>query len=152
MAEPTRDRIQLWLSLPRAPEEVWAEIGDFGAIADWHPEVSSAELVEIEGETHRHLRLADDSLVLERLRDSGPLHYSYEMVDGPLPLGDHRATLSCVAEEGGCHVFWSAVFQPGDPAADDIVEGFYRVGLEALRGRFGGRQDAAARRDQSTSR
>lgn len=152
MTEPTRDRIQLWVSLPRPPEEVWAEIGGFGAIADWHPEVVSAELAKIEGETHRHLRLADGTLILERLIESGPLHYSYEIVDGPLPLSDHRATLSCVAEEGGCHVFWSAVFEAGDPMADDIVEGFFRAGLEALRERFGGQRKTAGRRAQKGGR
>lgn len=146
MTEPSRDRIQLWVSLPRPPEEVWAGIGDFAAIADWHPEVAAAELVELEGETHRHLRLAENTLVLERLRDAGRLHYTYEIVDSPLPLSDHRATLSCVAEPDGCHVFWSAVFEPGDPAVDEIVEGFYRVGLEALRARFGGREQAGAKR------
>lgn len=152
MTEPSRDRIQLWVSLPRLPGEVWAEIGGFGAIADWHPEVTSAELAQIEGETHRHLRLADGTLILERLIDSGPLHYSYEIVDSPLPLSEHRATLSCVAEDGGCHVFWSEVFEPEDPVADDIIEGFCRAGLEALRERFGGRGKTAARRAQKTSR
>ena len=143
---PVRDRIQLWVSLPEAPETVWAAIGGFDAIADWHPEVESVELVEIEGETHRHLRAADGGLFLERLAETGEHHYSYETVDSPLPLSGHRATLSCVAEEGGCHVFWSAIFEPQDPVADEIVEGFFRVGLEALRDRFGGRDEAKTRR------
>lgn len=151
-AEPSRDRIQLWVSLPADADTVWAEIGGFKAIADWHPEVVSAELAEIEGETHRHLRMADDSLILERLVETGPRHYTYEIVDSPLPLTGHRATLSCVPEEDGCHVFWSVVFEPTDPAADDIVEGFCRSGLETLRQRFGGRGEAAARRAQKTSR
>lgn len=144
--EPTRDRIQLWLSLPVAPERVWAEIGAFDAIAQWHPEVVSAELTELEGETHRHLRTADGGLFLDRLIEAGPRHYTYETVDGPLPLWEHRATLSCVAEEGGCHVFWSAVFEADDPTVDDIVEGFFRAGLEALAERFGRPARAAARR------
>ncbi len=152
MTEPIRDRIQLWVSLPRPPEEVWAEIGGFNAIAEWHPEVVAAELVELEGETHRHLRMTDDALSLERLVETGPLHYSYSIVESRLPLADHRATLSCVAEEDGCHVFWAAVFEPADQTVDDIVEGFYRVGLEALRARFGGRKQAAARRAQKATR
>ncbi len=144
--EPLRDRIQLWVSLPGTPETVWAEIGAFDAIADWHPGVAAAELVEIEGETHRHLRTPDGGLFLERLVETGERHYAYELVDSPLPLSGHRATLSCVAEEGGCHVFWSAIFEPEDPVADEIVEGFFRMGLEALRDRFGGRGEAKARR------
>lgn len=149
-SEPARDRIQLWVSLPQAPETVWAEIGGFDTIAQWHPEVASADLVTLEGDIHRHLRLADGSLFLERLAESGALYYSYELVDGPLPVAGHRATLSCVAEDGGCHVFWSAVFEPEDAVADQIVEGFFRAGLEALGERFGGERPAAARRAQKT--
>jgi hypothetical protein len=138
MTHAIRDRIQRWVSLPVPPEKVWAEIGGFGDIAAWHPGIDSAELVEIDGDVHRHLKMSDGGLLLEWLIETGPHHYSYEMADGPLPLADHRATLSCVAEAGGCHVFWSAVFVPTDSSADDIVAGFYEEGLRALRERYGG--------------
>jgi len=137
MTEPSRDRIQRWVMLPQPPAKVWAEIGGFGDIAKWHPDVTSAEVFEIEGETHRHVRIGD-GLSLERLIETGPNFYSYETVDGPLPLTNHRATLSCVAEKDGCHVFWSAMFEPTDPSADEIVTAFYEDGLRALRDRFGG--------------
>jgi len=138
MTHALRDRIQRWVSLPHPPEKIWAEIGGFGAMADWHPGISSTEVVDIEGETHRHLTLNNGGLLLERLIETGPRYYTYEIADSPLPLADHRATLSCVAEEGGCHVFWSAVFEPTDPSADEIVSGFYEEGLRALRERYGG--------------
>ena len=138
MTHALRDRIQRWVSLPHPPEKIWAEIGGFGAMADWHPGISSTEVVDIEGETHRHLTLSNGGLLLERLIETGARYYTYEIIDGPLPLADHRATLSCVAEEGGCHVFWSAVFEPTDPSADEIVSGFYEEGLRALRERYGG--------------
>ncbi len=138
MPHTVRDRIQRWVLLPTPPEKVWAEIGGFGAIADWHPGVTSAEVVEIEGEVHRHLRAPDGGLTLERLIETGRLHYTYEIVESHLPLAEHRATLSCVAEGGGCHVFWSAMFEPTDESADDIVSAFYEDGLRALRERYGG--------------
>ena len=138
MTHAIRDRIQRWVSLPVAPEKVWAEIGGFGAIAEWHPDVTSAEMVEIEDQVHRHLRTSDGGLTLERLIETGPHHYTYEIVESHLPLADHRATLSCVAEEGGCHVFWSSMFEPADESADDIVTAFYEDGLRALRERYGG--------------
>ena len=136
MTEPSRDRIQRWVSLPHPPEKIWAEIGGFGAIVDWHPDVSSAEVFEIEGETHRHLRIGD-ALMLERLVETGKHFYTYETIDSPIALPNHRATLSCVAEKGGCHVFWSAVFDPTDPTADEIVTAFYEDGLRALRDKYG---------------
>jgi hypothetical protein len=138
MTQAIRDRIQRWVSLPHPPEKIWAEIGGFGDMAAWHPGIESAEVFDIEGEIHRHLTLGDGGLILERLVETGPHHYTYEIVECPLPLTDHRATLSCVAEEGGCHVFWSAMFEPTDPSADEIVSGFYEEGLRALRERYGG--------------
>ena len=138
MNHAIRDRIQRWVSLPHPPEKIWAEIGDFGGMDDWHPGIASTEVVDIEGETHRHLTLDNGELLLERLVETGPLYYTYEIVDAPLPLANHRATLSCVPEAGGCHVFWSAVFEPTDPSADEIVSGFYEEGLRALRERYGG--------------
>jgi hypothetical protein len=138
MTQAIRDRIQRWVSLPEPPDKVWAEIGGFGDIAEWHPGIESAEVFDIEDEIHRHLTLGDGGLILERLVETGPHHYTYEIVESPLPLTDHRATLSCVAEEGGCHVFWSAMFEPTDPSADDIISGFYEQGLRALRERYGG--------------
>ncbi|HSF95809.1 MAG TPA: SRPBCC family protein [Thermohalobaculum sp.] len=137
MTHAVRDRIQRWVLLPQPPEKVWAEIGGFGDVADWHPDVTAAEVFEIEGETHRHLTIGEGGLTLERLVETGPLHYTYEIVESPLPLANHRATLSCVAEDGGCHVFWSAMFEPTDPSADDIVTSFYEDGLRALRAKYG---------------
>lgn len=63
--------------------------------------------------------------------------YTYSTVEGWLPFENHRATLSWMPEKVGCHVFWSAFFIATDPAADDMVVGFYQAGLDALRERFG---------------
>lgn len=128
------------VSLPADRDAVWAAIGGFAHIAEWHPLIARAELTEIDGETYRHLTSIDGELFLERLIESGPHHLTYEMVDGPLPVADHRATFSVVAEPGGCHVYWSAYFEPtGSDAhlADEIVGTFYEIGLGAIRDRFG---------------
>ena len=133
------DRLRRTVSLPQPPEKVWAEISGFGQTADWHPLIASVELVEIEGDTYRHLTTTDGEVFLERLLETGDHHITYEIVDGPLPASDYRATLSCVAEENGCHVFWSAYYVP-DPAAPElsnkIISRFYRIGLEAIQERF----------------
>ena len=146
MSEPVHDRIQLWVELPAKAEKVWAEIGDFGALAAWHPDVLSSEVVEIEGDIYRHVRLAEGGLLFERLLEAGDHFYTYGIEDSPLPMENARATLSCVAEKEGCRVFWGAVFDPLDPIVDDIVEGFFEVGLEALRKRFGGARRTERRR------
>lgn len=146
MSEPIQDRIQLWVELPAKAEKVWAEIGDFGALAEWHPEVLSSEVVEIEGEIYRHVRLAEAAMLFEKLVERGEHFYTYTVEDSPLPMENARATLSCVPEETGCRVFWGAFFDPLDPIVDDIVEGFFEAGLEALRKRYGGTRRAERRR------
>ncbi|MCL5777402.1 SRPBCC family protein [Limibaculum sp. FT325] len=132
------DRVSRILRLSAPPAEVWAAVGDFGALADWHPVVAKCEIDEIDGDTYRVLTTADGGRLLERLIETGPHHYTYRIEESPLPVDDYRATLSVVAEpDGGCHVYWGSTFEPLDPSADDVVGGIYDAGLEALRARFG---------------
>jgi len=138
--EQDHDRLRRMVFLAADRDRVWAEIGGFDRIADWHPLIESVELTEIEGERYRHLRTTEGELFFERLIETGPHHVTYQVTEGPLPVSDYRATLSCVAEPGGCHVFWSAFFVPADGqdhVADEIVAAFYEIGLEALRERYG---------------
>jgi hypothetical protein len=136
MPHSQHDRLQRLVMLNAPREKVWAEIGGFGAIADWHPVIAEAEIVELAGETHRHLTTTDGDLIIEKLLETGPYFYRYTIVDSGLPVEDYRATLSCVAEKDGCHVYWSSDFEPTDPSADDIIAGIYETGLAALRDRF----------------
>jgi hypothetical protein len=136
--EAHRDRVERWIDLPAKAETVWALIGPFGGLAAWHPSVSACRVIEVEGETHRHLTLADEEHMLERLTEHGPHHYRYEILEGPLPVENYRATLTCFEEPGGCRVFWSSTFDADDPEADHMVAGIYEAGLRALQDRFGG--------------
>lgn len=135
--EHTHDRVRRWVRLPAPAEEVWAVVGGFGSVADWHPAVIESPVFEMEGETCRHLKLSDGGLFLDALREAGPASYRYAVLDGPAALGEARGALSAVAEaDGGCHVYWSLDFEPLDPAADAIVAGLIESGLEALRARW----------------
>ena len=136
MTEHHTDRVERWTDLAAPAAEVWAAVGDFGALADWHPAVDKCEIVEIEGETHRHLTLADGELLLEKLIETGDDFYRYEIVEGPLPVEDYRSTFTVFPRGEGCRVFWSSTFDSEDPQADEIVAGIYELGLEAIRERF----------------
>ncbi|MBK0398886.1 SRPBCC family protein [Limibaculum sp. M0105] len=134
----SHDRVSRMLRLAATANDVWAEIGDFGALADWHPVVTKCEVDEIDGDTYRVLTTADGARLLEMLVEAGPRHYTYRITESPLPVDDYRSTLSVVPEpDGGCHVYWGATFEPTDPSADDVVGGIYDAGFEALRDRFG---------------
>lgn len=138
MDETSRDRVQRMVSLSRPPDEVWAEIGGFGALADWHPSVAKVEVVDLDGAPHRHVTLADGTVLMDRLVETGLHYYTCTLVDSPLPTEDYRSTLSCVAEPGGCHVFWSAIFEADDPGVDELIARFFEIGLNALLERYEG--------------
>jgi hypothetical protein len=131
-------RVQRWVDLPVSPDTVWAEIGGFGALAEWHPAISACEIVEIGGETHRHLTLADGEMILEKLTGTGPRLYRYEMVETPLPVANYHGTFTVAAEPAGARVFWSSVFDAEDPGVVALIGEVYELGLEALRDRYGG--------------
>lgn len=134
------DRLQRMVFLKADRDAVWADIGGFDRMAEWHPLIASIELSEIEGATYRHCTTTDGEMSFERLIETGPHHVTYEVVEGPMPVTDCRATLSCVAEADGCHVFWSAYFVPADQpghVGDEIVAKFYEIGLDALAERYG---------------
>jgi hypothetical protein len=53
------DQVRRMVSLPADRDTVWAAIGGFGQVAEWHPLIKRAELTQIEGETYRHLTTVD---------------------------------------------------------------------------------------------
>lgn len=136
------DRLRWTVWLPADPGRVWAEIGGLASPADWHPLVEAVTPEEIEGDPYRYVTLAEGGVIFERVVETGPHHLTTEAVESPFPVADLRFTLSVVAEETGCHVFWSAYFVPADDAGahmpDRIVARYVESGLEALAERFGG--------------
>ena len=65
------DRLSRMVSLPRPQDEVWAQIGGFDRMADWHPMISAVDVAKIEGEVHRHLTTTDGEIFFEHLIETG---------------------------------------------------------------------------------
>lgn len=130
------------LTLSADPAEVWKLIGDFGALADWHPAIAASELVEEEGATLRLLTLPDGSTMKEKLTalDDDERSCSYIIAEGPLPVTDYQSTLLVDDAEGGCSVHWWSDFEPAGVSqekAEAIIAGVYEAGFDALKKRFG---------------
>ena len=136
-------RIDRWVDLPCSGEQVWAEIGGFLAIADWHPALASAEEVEIDGRRHRRVVTTYGAPILERLVERGPRVLRVSVVESQLPLEAHQATLTCVDRPGGCRVRWTAEFRSAHPRAAEIIASIHDMGLAALAERHGARSAAA---------
>ena len=114
--------------------DVWARIGDFYALHDWHPTIVNVHPGPERG--IRAVTTADGREVDERLVEQGSSWYTYEPADPNVGAPGYRATLR-VREEGpdACTVEWSGSFD-GDGASAEAhvtrIGGFYRRGVDGL--------------------
>lgn len=133
MAQVTRS-----IALPASAEDVWAVIGGFQALADWHPAVASCTQEDIGNAEHRRLELEGGGEILEKSQGSDGMSYGYAIVESPLPVSHYRAVLTVVPSGEGCIVVWVSTFADKTPDAPAVIAGIYEAGFGALKERFGG--------------
>jgi len=124
-------------------ETLWNEIGGFGSVGEWHPMVSSMDVV---GEGTGAMRIARGNAgedQAERLQtlDSERHLYRYTLERGSIPVRDYRGEFRIEAADASTSVvIWSAQFElaeDGDGRTVESVRRFLRAGTENLRRRFG---------------
>ena len=139
-------------SVINAPiENVWARIRDFNGLANWHPGIAKSEIEGGQPSDRvgcvRVLSLHDGGTIRERLLEMSDLghHYSYAILESPLPVANYRATLRLRRISDGDRTYgeWSATFD-ADPAekqaeAESFLSGaVFQGGFDALNKHFGG--------------
>ena len=134
-AEPLQ--VRKTLDIPLGLSEVWAQVGDFCAIGDWHPVVAECSLVEEDGATHRMLTLGDGGLIKEAHTGAEANSYSYSIIEGPLPVKDYSATFMAAGDDSNTTITWTATFS-ADGVSDDealnvIGNAVFDAGLAAIR-------------------
>ncbi len=150
---PTRQRVSQTVDIARSPDEVWAIIKDFDAIARWHPAVASSPADkgnEVGSKRTLTLRAPGDPGFEEELTkyDAAGRSYGYriEKVDPKvLPVNTYTATIEVRANPaGGSTVEWRAAFYRGymlndpppelnDAASAKAVTGVFRAGLDNIK-------------------
>ncbi len=139
-------------SVIEAPaERVWAVIRDFNALPDWHPGIAESRIEEARPADQvgcvRDFRTRDGGRIRERLLALSDYDYSctYAILESPMGVEDYVATLRLVPITDGarCFIEWTAEFAcpPGREAAlvEEIGDGVFQGGFDALKRRFGGR-------------
>jgi hypothetical protein len=139
-------------SVINAPiDQVWRRIRDYNGLPGWHPGVAKSEIEGGEPANQpgcvRVLTLGNGAVIRERLLEMSDLghHYSYAILESPLPVANYRATLRLRPISDGNRTFaeWSASFDPDPPekqaeAENMIGDGVFQGGFEALKKHFGG--------------
>lgn len=122
-------------------DAAWAAVGDFCAIATWHPAVAMCELSTNGGTTYRKLTLQNGATLLEKLvaRDDAARSYSYTIEAGPLPISGYASTIKVAADGSGAILDWVGTFAANgvpDTEAVTIIAGIYEAGLDSLAARL----------------
>ena len=124
------------------PSAVWAMIGPFCAIKDWHPAIGACAT---DGKTPptRSLVTRDGKarfVELQTGRSDAKHRYSYAFVSSPLPVTHYRSTIQVIAKGGGVStVIWAGDYTPDagtEKQASDALTGIYESGLAAIKARF----------------
>ena len=124
---------------PGLPPEIWAIVGGFCAIKDWHPAI--AECVETkEGDaTVRTLTLKDGGAkIKEKLTGTEDLAYTYEIVEGPLPVKNYTSKLWLEEDDepNRTVIYWQSDFDANgasDDEAKKIVTGILSDGVKGIK-------------------
>lgn len=124
---------------PGDPEDVWALIGDFCAIKNWHPVVADC-VQEQEGDaTYRTLTLKNGGKIKEKLTGKEETSYSYEIVESPLPVKNYKATLTVEEDEDSperSEVEWEATFDANGASDEDAkktIAGIFEEGIKSIK-------------------
>ena len=149
---PVRQKAVEKVEIAKTPDEVWAIIKNFDALAKWHPGVATSTADKgNEIGSIRTLTLKNGGKLTEQLEkyDNAAHSYFYRITDVDvkvLPVSNYSATIEVKAgaDGKGSVVEWRGAFYRGypnndppaelnDDAALKAVTGVYRAGLDRLK-------------------
>ncbi len=121
------------IDIDKAPDAVWAVVGDFGGLAGWMPGIDSCT---IDGDDRTLSMLGME--IVEHLydRDDAARSITYGIVSGGLTVDHHRATITVTPAGSGSHVTWAVEVEPDTLTA--VMEQTYQSSLQALKEHVGG--------------
>lgn len=125
-----------------SPATVWAAIGPFCSISEWHPAIASCS-EDGKSPPTRTLKTRDGDATFVELqtgRNTVRHSYSYTFTSAPIPVTNYNSTLSVVANgHRGSTVRWSSVYRPNpgmDRVAANALSGIYVSGLQSIQARL----------------
>lgn len=130
------------VDIKATPDRIWAAIGRFSSIGDWHPAIVSCTEDGKTPPTRRLIAAGGVAPFIERetSRNDGQYHYSYCFVSSPLPVKNYSATLEVFETTPGCcTVTWSGSYFPDDGTDEEVgqtIINIYEQGLASVYRQF----------------
>ncbi len=120
------------------PATTWEAVGDFCAIADWHPAVTECAVSDHDGTPRRTLTLDGGGTIVEDLvaRDDDAMTYTYTIIESPLPVAGYESTIAVSADGDGSRIDWTGSFEPSGASEDEavgVMNGIYEAGLAGIK-------------------
>ena len=131
-------------------DRVWERVRDFNGMPKWHPRIRDSRIEDALPSDKvgciRAFHLQNGDALREKLvgLSDYDMFYSYEMLDGPMPLWDYVATLRFTPVTDGARTFaeWTAEFACEPSDEPDLTAGIatnvFQGGFDALKRHFGG--------------
>ncbi len=120
-------------------EQVWAKVGDFCAIQEWHPAIAKCEAYDDHGSMYRTLTLGDGGTISEKHAGAEATNYSYYIKKSPLPVKTYKATFAATGDASSTTITWSARFKAKDATdeeAQGVIDGIFEAGVTSIKGMF----------------
>lgn len=122
-------RIEKTIDIDRSADDVWAVVGDIGAISTWLPAIGESSFHDgvrectMDGGGTLHEQISN--------HDDANRSYEYEITEAPMPLEHHHAWMSVEEIDGGSRVTWITEIAPDDMAA--AMEPVFEEGMQSLK-------------------
>jgi hypothetical protein len=126
------------IEAPGLPPEVWAVAGAFCQIKDWHPAVATCEESKEGDVVFRTLTLKDGAKIKEKLTGKEDLAYTYEIVEGPLPVKNYKSKLWVEVDDEPDRtiIYWQSDFDANgasDDEAKKVITGILGDGVKGIK-------------------
>ena len=118
--------------------QLWAKLGGWCAIADWHPAIAKCEEKTEGGKKRRVLTTKDGGVIKETQLTATETGYTYSIDESPLPVANYNASFAIVPDKDDkeeINVVWSAKFDPkGATEAETkkVIDGIFKAGLDEI--------------------
>jgi hypothetical protein len=138
-------KLEIEVDAKKVAEEgaaIWAKVGGWCAISEWHPAVAKCEESKDGAGEFRTLTLKDGGVIKEKLVSKTDRSYKYQIIESPLPVKNYEAQFSLTPDdddEDEVNLVWAATYDAADgkdaKEARGVIDGIFKAGMDSLKGK-----------------